>query len=87
MVATGLDFSRSRDDVLAELVAPLAFRPDYPGDHINFWHLDRIRGTAAPLGFQQIILSKQGQSVAPLLAVAEADQACPEMSLYVDLIR
>lgn len=65
----------------------LTFRDQSPGDHINFWDIDRVSALGAACGFSHVIESKQFGSVSAEMSNLKFDRSAPNMSLYVDLVK
>jgi len=72
----------------SELTKDLSFRPNWPGDHINWWTFDKIHEMLQKAGFRTIIRSKFGGSIFDdMKDITKFDTTEPQMSLYVDFIK
>ncbi len=80
-----------RDDaagVLDWLTAGLQFRPDFPGDHINWWSEAKVVRALKDAGFSEVWTSRGGQSLfAPMTHPLLFDSTRPANSLYVEAVR
>jgi len=65
----------------------LQFDERFPGDHINSWDFNKVKHFGAIAGFERVIRSKWRGSVSATMQHPDFDQTCPNMSLYVDLVR
>lgn len=61
------------------------YNPIYPGNHMNWWTLEKITRFLNNAGFRTVIPSGYGQSIfPPLRDTTLFDLTHPKMSLYVD---
>ena len=65
----------------------LAFRAEYPGDHINVWDFDELAKLAQDTGFSHVLKSKFQGSVSASMQGPLFDKTYPQMSLYVDMVK
>lgn len=64
------------------------FRPEAPGDHINWWTYEKLISFFADAGFRGAYRSAPGQSAsAPLRDTLLFDNTHPQLSLYVEAIK
>ena len=62
-----------------------AFRPEAPGDHINWWSYEKLIAFFERAGFAGACRSAAGQSAcAPLREAPLFDHTLPQLSLYVE---
>ena len=70
------------------LTRPCRFRPDYPGNHINWWSREKCEAFLSEAGFSTILNSTRGGSMAaPLQDLDNFDSTAPEMSVYIEAIK
>ena len=80
--------SLSFTDFMNWLVNDLAFNPQHPGEHINWWDEDKVIGLLTAAGFRTIYASRRGQSLfPPMTNVRLFDTTQPSNSLYVEAIK
>jgi len=72
------------DRLFDELTNGLKFRPEHPGDHINIWDCARLEQIGKFAGFERIIRSKPGGSVAAAMQGSDMDRTHRQMSLYYE---
>jgi len=78
----------SREAFLDALVDGVTFDPEQPGDHINWWTVDKVVAALRDAGFDTIYRSGRGQSLFPPLTDADRfDTTQPLNSLYVEAVR
>ena len=66
----------------------LSFRPEWPGDHINWWTFDKMKKKLQQAGFKTVIRSKFGGSIFnEMRNISKFDTTEPQMSLYVEFIK
>ena len=80
-------FGEDFNSVIDTLGGELMFTAEFPGDHINPWTFAKLKDFAQSAGFTKIIRSKRGGSVSEIMQHKDFDQTCPQMSLYVDLVK
>ena len=80
-------FDGDFDTAIRTLEDGLEFSADYPGDHINAWTFGKVKDFAMSVGFTRIVRSKAGGSVSAVMQHPDFDTTCPNMSLYVDLVK
>ena len=87
-IAYGDDiFEADYGETIARLHEGLDFDPQFPGDHINAWDFAKMREFGRAAGFSKIIRSKRGGSVSAIMQHPDFDRTCPNMSLYVDMVK
>ncbi len=60
----------------------------YPGNHINWWHAEKMTEMFKEAGFEKIYRSGYGQSFAPVLRNQKLfDTTHPKISLYMEAIK
>ena len=70
------------------LTKDLAFRDTCVGDHINYWTFDKMQKMLASAGFRTIVRSKwSGSLFKDMQDMEKFDVVCPNMSLYVEVIK
>jgi predicted SAM-dependent methyltransferase len=65
-------------------------RKSYPGDHVNWFNVEKLRNMLVLSGFSEgsVMDSRYGQSVCPLLRnTLIFDNTVPELSLYVECVK
>jgi len=80
-------FDSDFDSAINSVVGDLNFTAEFPGDHINPWTFAKLKGFAESAGFKKIVRSKRGGSVSEIMQHKDFDQTCPQMSMYVDLVK
>jgi len=80
-------FDRDFDSAMHTIGAGLEFTAEFPGDHINAWTFSKLNDFAKSAGFTKVIRSKSGGSVSEIMQHEDFDRTCPQMSLYVDLVK
>lgn len=77
-----------RDDFFQFLTNDLEFRPNYPGDHINYWTIEKLLFFLKNAGFSNIIPSKWSASnFTEMQDTNYFDIVYPNMSLYIEAIK
>ncbi|MBL4846633.1 MAG: class I SAM-dependent methyltransferase [Planctomycetes bacterium] len=79
--------SLGREELLDRLIEGLKFDPQRPGDHINWWHANKVLACLRSAGFEHADRSSAGQSLFPPLTETRFDSTRPNMSLFVEAIR
>jgi SAM-dependent methyltransferase len=70
------------------LVEGLEFRPEFPGDHINWWDEQKLIAALKRVGFRDVYASRRGQSLfSPMTNPELFDTTHPFNSLYVEARR
>jgi len=72
---------------LENICKNLEFDENFPGDHINAWYFDKVKSFGLLAAFSRIVESKRNGSVSFRMQQKEFDTTCPQMSLYVDLVK
>lgn len=80
-------FDTDFDTAVRKLKQGLEFSAEFPGDHINAWSFLKVRDFANSVGFNRVVRSKQGASVSEIMQHSDFDRTCPNMSLYVDIVK
>lgn len=77
-----------RDEFLSYITKGLVFDPNHAGDHINFWHYDKLSKALNNAGFRIVIRSKYNGSISPFMrSKSFFDKTEPCMSMYVDAVK
>ena len=63
------------------------FREEFPDAHINNWDYKRLENLGLEAGFKNILRSKYLGSVSETMRSRYFDKTCPQMSLYVEMIK
>ena len=80
-------FEDDYQTIISFLEKDLYFRYKNPGDHINCWDFKKLYELGIKVGFKHIIESKYRGSVSSIMQSQYFDQTCPNMSLYVDMVK
>ena len=86
-IEENIDFGKDMDKELSRLTNGLQFRENYPGDHINFWHFQKVNNLGCKIGFSYIVKSKFRGSISAAMRGIDFDNTVPKMSMYVDLVK
>lgn len=77
-----------KNEFFQYLTHDLEFRPNYPGDHINYWTIEKLLFFLKDAGFSTIIPSKWSASnFTEMQDTNYFDIVYPNMSLYIEAIK
>jgi predicted SAM-dependent methyltransferase len=80
--------SKDKESFFNWLTDQVSFDIKHVGSHINWWNYTKIEQALQKAGFELIINSSFGSSIAaPLRNVQKFDKTVPEESVYVDAIK
>lgn len=81
-----LSYEEALDHCLSK--CDIEVQKKYPGNHINWWNIDKATRMLSEAGFKDIYQSGHGQSAAPVLRnTLLFDNTHPKISLYVEAIK
>jgi predicted SAM-dependent methyltransferase len=78
------------DDALDAVVSrcSVEYQRTRPGNHMNWWHLDKLERFLKEAGFKECHRSGYGQSICPVLRDTQFfDNTVPRFSLYLDAVK
>ncbi|MBF0522479.1 MAG: methyltransferase domain-containing protein [Candidatus Omnitrophica bacterium] len=66
-------------------LCPVDIQKKYPGNHMNWWNLEKAQRMLKKTGFNKVYASSYGQSFSPVLRdVNFFDKTYPKISLYIE---
>jgi SAM-dependent methyltransferase len=75
------------ESLMNELTRNLKFNPKFPGNHINWWDIDKIRRFFSDFDTKVIHSRMEASIFKPMQDIRFFDSTAPWMSVYVDIIK
>ena len=78
------------DDALDAVISrcSVEYQRSRPGNHMNWWHLDKLEDFLRQAGFDEIHRSGYARSICPVLRdTGFFDNTMPKFSLYLDAVK